>query len=76
MNRREVVEVFGVSLPSIKRWLKMRRESGDTEARRIPGPLAVKRAMLSEWLPSELQSNPDITLEEHCGCYESRDQYS
>jgi transposase len=25
MNRREVVEVFGVSLPSIKRWLKMRR---------------------------------------------------
>jgi transposase len=35
MNRREVVEVFGVSLPSIKRWLKMRRESGDIEARRL-----------------------------------------
>ena len=67
MNRREVVGVFGVSLPSIKRWLKMRRESGDIEARPIPGPPAVKRAMLSEWLPSQLQSNPDLTLEEHWG---------
>jgi transposase len=70
MNRREVVEVFGVSLPSIKRWLKMRREGGDIEARPIPGPPAVKRAMLSEWLPSQLQSNPDLTLEEHCEAFE------
>jgi transposase len=70
MNRREVVEVFGVSLPSIKRWLKMRTESGDIEAPPIPGPPAVKRAMLSEWLPSQLQSNPDLTLEEHCQAFE------
>src|SRR5215203_6590712 len=70
MNRREVVEVFGVSWPSIKRWLKMRREGGDIEARPIPGPPAVKRAMLSEWLPSQLQSNPDLTLEEHCEAFE------
>ena len=70
MNRREVVEVFGVSLPSIKRWLKMRRESGDIEAPPTPGPPAVKRAMLSEWLPSQLQSNADLTLEEHCQAFE------
>jgi transposase len=43
INRREVVEVFGDSLPSIKRWLKMRRESGDIEPRPIPGPPAHRR---------------------------------
>src|SRR5215210_5445687 len=63
MDRREVVRVFGVSLPSIKRWLKMRREQGDVQPRPIPGPPAVKGAMLAEWLPSQLESNPDLTLE-------------
>ena len=42
MDRREVAGIFGVSLPSIKRWLKMRRESGNVEARPIPGPPARK----------------------------------
>jgi transposase len=70
MDRREVVRVFGVSLPSIKRWLKMRREQGDVQPRPIPGPPAVKGAMLAEWLPSQLESNPDLTLEEHCEAFE------
>ncbi len=70
MDRKEVVEVFGVSLPSIKRWLKMRRESGDVQARPIPGPPPRKGAMLKEWLPSLLASNPDLTLEEHCEAFE------
>ena len=70
MDRREVVEVFGVSLASIKRWLKRRSESGDIEALTIPGPPAVKRAMLSEWLPSQLERNPDLTLDEHCEAFE------
>jgi transposase len=47
MDRREVGRVFGVSLPSIKRWLKMRRETGDVEPRPIPGPPAVKGEMLA-----------------------------
>ena len=70
MDRREVVEVFGVSLPSIKRWLKRRRETGPVEARPIPGPPARKRAVLLEWLPSQLENNPDLTLGEHCGAFE------
>jgi transposase len=52
---REVVEVFGVSLPSIKRWLKMKRESTNIEAPPIAGPPGAKRAMLLEWLLSQLQ---------------------
>ena len=70
MNRREIVEVFDVSLPSIKRWLKRRRETGGVEARAIPAPPAVKRAMLAEWLPSQLESNDDLTLDEHCKAFE------
>ena len=70
MGRRELVEVFGVSLASIKRWLKMRREAGDVEPRPIPGPPALKGAMLAEWLPTHMESNPDFTLEEHCEAFE------
>lgn len=70
MDRGEVAGVFGVSLPSIKRWLKRRRETGDIEARPISGPPARKRAMLLEWLPSQLEDNPDLTLDEHCEAFE------
>jgi transposase len=70
MDRKEVAEVFGVSLPSIKRWLKRRREAGSVEARKIPGPPAVKRATLLQWLPSQLEANPDLTLDEHCEAFE------
>jgi transposase len=70
MDRREVARVFGVSLPSIKRWLKMKREAGDVEARPIPGRPRLKGAMLSEWLPSQLERNPDLTLGEHCEAFE------
>ena len=70
MDRREVARVFGVSLPSIKRWLKMRRERGDVQPRPIPGPPAKKAEMLAEWLPSQLERNPDLTLEEHCEAFE------
>jgi transposase len=50
--REEVARIFRISLPSIKRWLKRRRESGDVESFPIPGPPARKGAMLEEWLPS------------------------
>lgn len=70
MSRKEVADVFGVSLPSIKRWLKRRRESGDVAPSPIPGPPARKGAMLAEWLPTQLENNPDLTLGEHCEAFE------
>jgi transposase len=70
MDRKEVARVFGVSLPSIKRWLKRRRETGGVEASTIPGPPAVKGDMLAEWLPSQLERNPELTLQEHCEAFE------
>ncbi len=70
MPRREVARVFGISLPSIKRWLKRRRESGDVEPSPIPGPPATKGVLLEQWLPNQLENNPDLTLAEHCEAFE------
>jgi transposase len=70
MPRAEVARTFGISLPSIKRWLKRRRETGEVDAKAPSGPPAVKGAMLGEWLPAHLRRNPDLTLEEHCEAFE------
>jgi transposase len=70
MPREEVARTFSVSVPTIKRWLKRRRESGDVEPKPIPGRPGVKRAALQEWLPSHLENNDDLTLEEHREAFE------
>jgi transposase len=70
MPRREVSEVFGVSMPTIKRWLKRRRETGGVESKRIPGPPARKGAVLEQALPAQLHAHPDFTLEEHRELFE------
>jgi transposase len=70
MPRKEVATIFGISLPSIKRWLKLSRESGDVEPSAIPGPPARKGAMLEEWLSAQLENEPDLTLAEHCEAFE------
>jgi transposase len=68
--RTEVAELFGVSLSTIKRWLKRRRQTGDVKTMKIPGRPLVKGAALREWLPSQLKANPDLTLKEHCEAFE------
>ena len=68
--REEVARTFSVSMPTIKRWLKRRRETGDVEPEAIPGRPPRKGAMLKEWLPKHLQANDDLTLEEHRQAFE------
>src|SRR5215204_4510056 len=68
--REQVARTFSVSRPTIKRWLKRRRESGDVEPEPIPGRPPRKGAMLKEWLPELLQANDDLTLEEHRQAFE------
>ena len=68
--REEVAKTFSVSVPSIKRWLKRRRETGDVAPKPIPGRTPLKGAALQEWLPEHLKGNPDLTLEEHCEAFE------
>ena len=70
MPRKEVAAIFGVSLATIKRWLKRRRETGEVEARPTLGRPSVKGAALRAWLPRQLRANPDLTLEEHREAFE------
>jgi transposase len=67
---KEVAELFGVSLSTIKRWLKRRRLTGDVDIHKIPGRPAVKGEALRGWLPAHLKLNPDLTLSEHCQAFE------
>ena len=64
-STEEVARTFCVSVPTIKRWLKGRRETGDVEPRAIPGRPRVKGVALEGWLASRLEENPDLTLQEH-----------
>jgi transposase len=68
--RKEVADLFGVSLSTIKRWLKRRRLTGDIEIHKIPGRPSVKGEALRAWLPEHLEANPDLTLAEHCQAFE------
>jgi transposase len=69
-SREGVAQTFSVSVPTIKRWLKRRRETADVEPKPILGRPRVKGAALEEWLPAQLQNNSDLTLEEHCEAFE------
>jgi transposase len=68
--RKEVANLFGVSRSTIKRWLKRRRQTGDVDVQKIPGRPSVKGRALKEWLPTQLEFNPDLTLAEHCEAFE------
>ena len=68
--RQEVAKTFSVSGPTIKRWLKRRRETGDVEPRAIPGRPARKGTVLQRWLPKQLEKNHDLTLEEYREAFE------
>ena len=68
--RKEAAHLFGVSLSTMKRWLKRRRQTGDLTPKPIPGRTSIKGAALEEWLPEHLTGNPDLTLVEHCEAFE------
>jgi transposase len=70
VHREEVAKTFSVSVPTIKRWLKRRRETGDVEAKPIPGRPRSKSVALEGWLPKHLEKNPDLTLGEHREAFE------
>jgi transposase len=64
--REEVAARFEVSVPTIERWVRLKRETGRLERRRVPGSVAVKTAGLPAALPERLATHADATLAEHC----------
>lgn len=68
--RQEAASTFSVSVPTTKRWLKRRRETGDVEAKPVPGRPRPKGLALEGWLPGRLENNDDLTLDEHREAFE------
>ena len=65
-----MVQLFGVSLATIKRYLKQRREEGHVQPKAIPGRPPRKRAHVEAGVLSQLQASDDATLEQHCDFWE------
>jgi transposase len=72
--RKEVVRTFGVSMPTIERYLRRRREGTRLEPGRSPGRTPSICATLEERraLWKQLEENSDATLERHCELWEKR----
>ena len=72
--RREVAELFGVSLSTIKRYIKRRREGEDLEPRPSTGRkrriLATSEEQRALW--EQLENNDEATLERHCELWEEK----
>jgi transposase len=74
MPRREVVEIFSISLTTLKCWLKMRREGKDLSPGLSTGR---RRRILStpekgRLLWDQLEENDDATLARHCELWEEK----
>lgn len=72
--RRDVAETFSVSLTTLKRWLRMKREGKDLSPgvstgrkRRILATHAEKKDL---W--EQLEENDEATLERHCEMWEEK----
>src|SRR5215203_3851453 len=72
--RKDVVEIFSVSLRTLKRWLRKRREGQDLSPGTSTGR---KRRILSNaeeenLLWEQLEEHDDATLERHCQMWERK----
>ena len=66
MPREDVAWRFAVSIPTITRWLRLKRATGGLAPKPVPGPVAVKTNALLAALPERLAEHADATLEEQC----------
>src|SRR5215210_7882799 len=71
-RREEVAERFSVSVPTITRWVRRRRETGGLAAKPVPGPPAAKMGALMDALPGRLVERADATLAEQCAWWHER----
>ena len=68
--RTEIVQFFGISLSTLKRYLKQQREKGHVQPKAIPGRPSKKRAQVEAGMLPQLQAHDDATLEQHCDLWE------
>ena len=72
--RKEVVSTFGVSMPTLERYLRRRREGAGLAPRRSPGRTPSICASVQErrMLWKQLEENSEATLERHCELWENK----
>jgi transposase len=70
--RAQIIELFHVSRATIKRYLKLRRETGNVQPRPIPGRTPKKGAALQVHVHELLQERSDARLEDYCKMWECR----
>ncbi|HEX4207687.1 MAG TPA: hypothetical protein VHZ51_26500 [Ktedonobacteraceae bacterium] len=68
--RAEIVQIIGISLATLKRYLKQRQEEGHVWPKAIPGRPPKKRVQLEAGVMPQLQAHDDATLEQHCAMWE------
>jgi transposase len=70
--RKEVVRTFGVSMPTLERYLRRRREGARLDPGRSPGRTPSICASVEErrMLWAQLEENGEATLERHCELWE------
>jgi len=64
--KEEVAGIFGVSMSSVNRWLRLKRETGKLEPRPITGRPGILGKALDAGLAEQLRERPDATIAEHC----------
>ena len=72
--RAEVARTFRVSLATLKRYLKQRRETGTLAPRTSPGRPAEIPPAQHEALRAQLAAHPDATLAQHCQRWQADQQ--
>ena len=65
-RRKDVAARFEVSLPTVERWLRLKRETGRLTPKPVPGAPPLKMAPLQAALPERLTERPASTLAELC----------
>jgi transposase len=70
--RREVVRTFSVSMPTIERYLRRRRQTGGIAPKPSPGrtPSICATSEERRTLWKQLEENDEATLERHCELWE------
>ena len=70
--RKEVVRTFGISMPTLERYLRRRRQTGNLAPKPSPGRTPSILATVEErrMLWRQLEENADASLERHCELWE------
>ena len=70
--QEDVAARFALSMPTIERWLRLKRETGGLASKPAPGSVPVKTVGLDATPPERLARHNDATLAEHCAWWQER----